>query len=1029
MITADDVRACADTEGVMELFRRLGYPVAAVTMDAAEWRRAGIELPSVPMSLLARLDHFDLFLAENATQESAAKFLSEYGSYNQVTKSALINIDHERHTITIHNNRRHAAIAIAEPTPHALDRLNLLELRDQRDPSSLFDRALDRELVARQFFIRFRTAVRDLASALSESCPAETAESIAGEALLILSRLLFLSFVQEKGWLNGERRFLVDRAEAACREGSDFFATVLLPLFFGCLNTPRERRDATARILGEIPYLNGGLFEPSAFERRNPAMHAPNDLMRRIIEEVFEKFDFTADETETDGIRVDPEMLGKVFESLMAEEERAVSGSFYTPREIVETLTGRAIAEWVSGGERDVRDGLLAVLGGEQPAPELRTRAPELLTRLETITVLDPACGSGAFLLAALTAIERLIVVLSGSQRIDLRQRIVERSLYGVDLKPEAVRLCELRLWLAIVAGSNMTLDEVRPLPNLDRNILQGNSLLSPLDFLGSARTDIYRDWAWGIRAQRDLIERYRSAGRDERPALYRLLRANDRRLATDLLVRSVEADERELQVAMTPRRDLFGNPVTEDLELIRSLQQRLMAARRSLQRVEEGEVDFFSFDIHFAHVMAGGGFDVVAGNPPWVRNGRIDPETRAMVRERYQLFRARGAPFHQPDLSVAFIERSVAVAAPDGVVSLLVPAKVANAAYAAPLREFLASETSVVSLIDWTAERRRHFNADTFPLAVVARRGRQGKAHDVDVSACGAAFTIPFSQLSVDGPRSEWCLAPPDVARILARLRIDFPSLERILGRVPVMGVKTGDNGSFFLTAQGVENGWLQTDDGLTIPTEFVCRCVRGRAVRRWSTLQSEWMLWPPAAGWRTFPAWLQQLATRRGAEPGAMRLSYVRPEHVGIKVAWKDVSRGMAAVVLPENVEVAGHTFVLVPNQTLYSIDAATLDEAYAIAGILNSVVIDALLLAIAEQAKDDHYRYFARTVAGVPFPMPDGGSDEWQRLVRSSRAGHRDARTPAAHDEIVAALYRLTGNELEVLRAFVARRLAAR
>jgi len=341
----------------------------------------------------------------------------------------------------------------------------------------------------------------------------------------------------------------------------------------------------------------------------------------------------------------------------------------------------------------------------------------------------------------------------------------------------------------------------------------------------------------------------------------------------------------------------------------------------------------------------------------------------------------------HQPDLCVAFVERSVGLTSPGGVISMLLPAKIVNAAYAAPLREFLSDGVTVSALIDWTDDRRRD-------------RERFARRNHVDHSA-----------------------------HLLRRLRDRFPPFDEVIGRRPVMGVKTGDNQSFFLKARELDCGRLTTEDGIVIPTEFVCRAVRGRDVRRWSTRESHWMLWPPAGGWRQFPPWLLELAVKRDVEPAVLRLSYVRAEHVGIKVAWKDVSRGMAAAVLPESVEVEGHTFSVVPNQTLYSIDAVSMDEAYAMAGLLNSSVADALLLAVAERAKDDHYRYFGRTVSAIPFPLPVSGSELWQRLVRSSRIAHRDSKTPAGHDAIVAELYELSSGELEVLRAFVARRLAAR
>src|SRR6185503_300879 len=166
-----------------------------------------------------------------------------------------------------------------------------------------------------------------------------------------------------------------------------------------------------------------------------------------------------------------------------------------------------------------------------------------------------------------------------------------------------------------------------------------GNALLSPLDFLGGHRGEIYRQWSSGIRAQRDLIDRYRHAPRSERPALFRLLRENDRRLAGDLVAKAIEADENELEIASAPPKDLFGDDGRVDHLRCHELQARISESRATLERIEHGVLDFFSFDVHFAHVISGGGFDVVAGNPPWVRNARIDRESRRMCRDRYSLF------------------------------------------------------------------------------------------------------------------------------------------------------------------------------------------------------------------------------------------------------------------------------------------------------------------------------------------------------------------------------------------------------
>src|SRR5205814_2525368 len=158
-------------------------------------------------------------------------------------------------------------------------------------------------------------------------------------------------------------------------------------------------------------------------------------------------------------------------------------------------------------------------------------------------------------------------------------------------------------------------------------------------------------------------------------------------------------------------------------------------------------------------------------------------------------------------------------------------------------------------------------------------------------------------------------------------------------------------------------------------------------------------------------------RFADARGIEE--FKLAFVRPEHVGIKVAWKDVSRGMAAVVLPDVVE---GSIPLIPNQTLYFIDAVSLDEAYAISAVLNSTIADALLVAVAERAKDAHFRYFGRTIAQMPLPPLDD-----PELVRLARRAHRNRGIGAELDQIVAKLYGVEERELEILRSFVVHWLA--
>ena len=164
-------------------------------------------------------------------------------------------------------------------------------------------------------------------------------------ALIATSRLLFLSFLQAKGWLDGDRAFLSRRFDACMASGGRYHARVLLPLFFGTLNTPARHRAVTARKFGSVPYLNGGLFARSALERRNAAAHFSDEALGALFGELLGAYRFTARESEEQwsDAAIDPEMLGRAFESLMAARERRVSGAFYTPQALVSHIVDRAL--------------------------------------------------------------------------------------------------------------------------------------------------------------------------------------------------------------------------------------------------------------------------------------------------------------------------------------------------------------------------------------------------------------------------------------------------------------------------------------------------------------------------------------------------------------------------------------------------------------------------------------------------------------------------------------------------------------
>lgn len=1032
------LRDCRDVEGVGRLFAELGYPVKLRAIGDDDLERLGVAPGGPAIHHLARYDGVDLYAAAARSDEERARLkelVRVLSERNHVLRSVVVELEEARSTLSIHGwcgrTRRRLDVDTSSPSADAIDRICGLMVRgrerDEVDPGLLFERALDREAIGRRFFERFRRSVTRVADALAAILPDECDADRRDEALLVLSRILFVYLLQRKGWLDGDHRFLRERLERCLRTRSSFHRTVLDPLFFDCLNKPAGRRPDAARRLGRIPYLNGGLFEPSAFARRNPGIELANELWQEILDSTFESFSLSVSEVDEEGAHIDPEMLGKVFEKLMESDERARSGSFYTPRAVVDRLTEAAIVRWLAEGDAGAEAALRGFLRGETSEP-CAGREARLLRRLESITVLDPACGSGAFLLSAMRMIETLWKALAAAAGepvpTDLRARIAASSLYGVDLKMEAVRLCELRIWLAIVSGSDLGVDSVPPLPNLDRNVMQGDSLVGPIDFLGDEKIGTYRDWIRGLRERASLLDAYRRSSSARRRTLATKLRASDLELARGLVTRSLERAEADLSRLREADGVLFeGAPDLSGKEKVR-LRALIAERRRLLGRLERGELSFFSYDLHFANVVAAGGFSVVLGNPPWVRGSRVEPGRRKVLADRYRSFSLSGTSgFGQAEVAMAFAERALALTAPGGVLAQLLPSKVTSADYAAAVRHALTAEASVMEIHDWSTEGRSLFSADVFPLGIVASKSRGSDA--IRFTSGAESYTIERQELSVSGPGSPWSTTPPDIRRILGRLRERFSPLEETLGRRPLMGVKTGANDRFFLDDVEVENGGVRLPTlGLAVPAAAVVRVVRGRDVKRWSASDSTWMLWP--AGLAGDRALASAIAKRLGTDVASLRLSYVRSEHLGLKVAWKDVSRGLCAALLPDRVSIGTATFSVVPNQTLYSIDVASREEGLVIAALLNSIVLDALALETTERAKDHHWRYLAPVVAGLPLPRVTRGTDDWRALVRVARRAETGEAAKQESNEIVARLYGISSRELTTLTTFVAARL---
>lgn len=844
-----------------------------------------------------------------------------------------------------------AGFSLDAPRPTQLERLRRLLALPPATGLAFALRALEvleGENAGRRFFQAFRGALDMMAEGLST--PIREADRRA-LALVQLTRVLFLYFVQEKGWLDGRPDFLrraVDDALAARRR---LHRDLFRPLFFGTLNREPTRRGK-ARLFGRIPFLNGGLFEPHPLEQAWRG-DIPNACWREAFDRVFERFHFAVREQD-DPARIAPEMLGRVFEGVMAPEDRRASGAFYTPAPLVERMVDAALTALV--GQRCCLTASAARERLAQPDDEVRVVLQEL-------TLLDPAVGSGAFLLGAL---ERLAVLRAGeAPPAALRRRILERNLFGVDLNPMAVRLAELRLWLAVIAVEETAEPEhVAPLPNLDGLVRQGDSLLDPSASLAGLGTRPRRS-AGELRRLREAFVTASGSGKRD---LLRSLRRAERRAFEECLEQALTRLEGQIAECLMAARSptLFGERRGLDAELrkeLRALRTRMSEARRLERRLRrEGEVPWFSYETQFGDVLARGGFDIVIGNPPWVRAEQLPHGVRTQLARRFRWWRSTGPGFaHQPDLALAFAERAGELLAPMGVMALLLPAKIATASYARIMRGALADRATLHALADLTGDWGAAFDATIYPTVIVAARAAPPPDHVVRLTLePGDGHGVPQRRFVGGGA---WVLAPPPLLDALTAVQGSHPLLgERF---TPRLGVKTGANALFL-------------NPPLSIEPALVRLAIRGRDTRPFRAAGRVRLFFPHAHDGAPFSRLPEGAARHVRAHDTLLRarvdyqsgppwtLFRVSGAMAAHRVVWPDLARRLTALAL-SGPAASG----LIPLNTCYVVPVPDRAAGLALAAWLNCTWLRAAARASADVAAGGFARFNARVVAGLPLP----------------------------------------------------------
>lgn len=561
---------------------------------------------------------------------------------------------------------------------------------------------------------------------------------------LLLNRLMFLYFLQKKAWIADDKSFVrsfVEDYEESDDEGC-FHEKWLDSLFFEAMNQPQDSDISSEfpanvqRALKEIPFLNGGLFERKSVDKEvdEKNAHIPDDvLIQETVRDFLETYNFTVtEESPFDrDVAVDPAMLGKIYESLIAEEERDEAGIFYTPRVEVDLMCRLALYDHFvteandpgEEGKEEIVDFLFtspeewAARDDDDPEP--------ILDLIHDVDIVDPACGSGAFLVGMMQVINELYRKLGKEPTYELKEQIVSENLNGVDIKDWAVRVAEFRLWLSLVESEEQIPDSEPVLPNFSFKLHVGDSIVQKVgdEFISLDR--IARHASGEIQDRLDELEQLKERYFQGESELHEEINKKQEELLRSHIEQRIE--DLEDKKSKAGQRDLNGDLTEEAQREIQEFEAEIESLQNTAENLERADEEGdFLWDLDFPEVMLNGGFDVVIGNPPYVRNEniinqgldreRLDVLPEEQVEELKDQYSRDLEEYvdrnfdidagGQTDLYLYFYFKAIEILRPSGTLSFITSNSWLDTEFGAAIQELLLKQATPRYILDNIAER-----------------------------------------------------------------------------------------------------------------------------------------------------------------------------------------------------------------------------------------------------------------------------------------------------------------------------------
>jgi type I restriction-modification system DNA methylase subunit len=724
----------------------------------------------------------------------------------------------------------------------ASERLAGLDLTNKEHASrlevrQLHEQAFDVEAITDKFFQAYRNLFRILQKDLTLQTGDE--EWAHDYALQFLNRCMFIYFLQRKGWLGEDREFLQsfwnsfnkpgpehkDRAEY--QKGA-FFEYWLQVLFFEAFNKkflhsrtyfPQSIFDTLAK----APYLNGGLFARNELDTRYT--FAISDSRFQQVFEFLQGYNFTiAEDSPLDQeVAVDPEMIGKVYESLVnvttEKDERGEAGIFYTPRIEIDLMCRLSLVNYLTnqigeGYKQVLYDVVFAIEPHEKSEADDRAAAHGLWSRLfhnlRSMRAVDPACGSGSFLVGMLAVLDDLQRRANERSFEDenayrRKKRIIEQNLYGVDVMDWAAHVAELRLWLTLIVedipddpsistieGRYSRIDPL--LPHLSFKVRPGDSLVQEVGGL-SMGLNITKN------LPRDLLTRLNTLKSDKsdyfhnyasrHPKTKEQLVQEEFSLFCAILDAQIHAHQetikkynRVIEIHEGERSLLDEQPlntlkarqeIEKHRQLIATEEAELARLREARLKLKTPKDEPFVWDIAFPEVFEEDdrrGFDIVIGNPPYVRQEQImNPHLSrevAMTEQNKQAYKAQLAravyqaypAFFEyqggsagrkldakSDLYIYFYLLGLRLLQPRGSFCFITSNSWLDVGYGKDLQEFLLKHCRIDMILD-NQVKRSFSSADVNTIiALFSTPAEQSSEAILNHQARFVLFKVPFEE------------------------------------------------------------------------------------------------------------------------------------------------------------------------------------------------------------------------------------------------------------------------------------------